>query len=226
MSLLDGTRAQGMRGAATVIAAVFVAIALSMVTASASAQMGLARRALSQSERSRLQSGGLVVRPTTERRGDLQLVGGVSYQVVDAAPDVVWRAMSDVDEWRQMLPQVAESRAVARNGAQRTVYIRQSSGPVNVSYYLNATFRNESKDALFMLDEHRAHDIRAAWGFMSVRSWAGGTQALVSYGVMVDVGDGLLTSMVRGTVHEWVMKVPATIKQYVEGRGGEQYVRL
>jgi carbon monoxide dehydrogenase subunit G len=208
-----------------VIAALFALLVLSLGGTTASAQMSDARRPLTRTERTRLEAGGLVVRPATERRGDLRLVGGVSYQVVDAPPDAVWRALNNVNEWRRMLPQVSESRAVQTAGPRHVVFIRQSSGPVDVSYYLQTTFNDDRKDALFMLDVSRRHDIRAAWGFMSVREWAGGTQALVSYGAMVDVGDGLLTSMVRGTVHEWMMKVPTTIKDYLEGSGRERYVR-
>jgi len=188
----------------------------------AAAQVEVTNRPLDSAERARLAQGRLVVRSTTQSRGPLELVGGVSYQVIDASPDEVWSALEDTNEWRRMLPQVAESRQVASRGGQRTVYIRQAQGPISASYYLNATYSSTSHDLTFALDTGRRNDLRAAWGFMTVRSWGDG-QSILCYGAMVDIGDGLLTSMVRGTMHEWLLKVPSTVKRYVEGRGRQRY---
>lgn len=193
-----------------------------LAPAGAEAQAAVASRPLSGAERARLARGQLVTRPTTQSRGSLELIGGVSYQVIDATPDAVWSAMAEPRQWRRMLPQVTESREVASRGTERTIFLRQSQGPISKSYYLRATYEASRRELTFVLDTDRPHDLRAAWGFMSVHSYGDG-QALLSYGAMVDIGDGLLASMVRGTMHEWLLKVPSTIKRYVERRRRNGY---
>ncbi|MBW2464662.1 MAG: SRPBCC family protein [Deltaproteobacteria bacterium] len=178
-------------------------------------QADVASRPLSSAERARLAQGRLVTRPTTQSRGSLHLVGGVSYQVINASPDAVWAAMGEPRQWRRMLPQVTESRQVAGEGSERTIYLRQSQGPISKSYYLRATYEESRRELTFVLDTNRPHDLRAAWGFMSVHQYGDG-RSLLSYGAMVDIGDGLLASMIRGTMHEWLLRVPSTIKRYVE----------
>jgi carbon monoxide dehydrogenase subunit G len=190
------------------------AIALTVFLAPAFAMAQVDAGPLDSAERRSLAEGRLVVRSATQSRGSLSLVGGVSYQVIDVSPDDVWEALGDTQKWGRMLPQVAESRQVASNGAERTVYLRQAQGPFSASYYLRVTY-GSTRDLTFALDTDRPHDIHAAWGFMSVRPYGDG-QTLVSYGAMVDIGDGLLSTMVRGTMHEWLLRVPSTIKAYVE----------
>ncbi len=218
MSFLD-LRA-GLRPA---VAALFAlaAIALALPSA-ASAQVDVTSRPLDRSERAQLAQGRLVVRSTTQSRGPLELVGGVSYQVIDTSPEEVWGALQNASDWRRMLPQVAESRQVASRGQERTIYIRQAQGPISASYYLRTSYATSTHDLTFTLDTERPHDIRAAWGFMTVRAYGDG-QTLLCYGAMVDIGDGLLTSMVRGTMHEWLLRVPSTIKRFVESRSRDRY---
>jgi hypothetical protein len=214
-----GTASPALRSAGLLLACVAIALAPASY---ASAQVEVTSRPLDGAERARLAQGRLVVRSTTQSRGPLELVGGVSYQVIDASPDEVWGALEDTNEWRRMLPQVAESRQVASRGSERTVYLRQAQGPISASYYLRATYASTTHDLTFSLDTERPHDIRAAWGFMTVRPYGEG-QTILCYGAMVDIGNGLLTSMVRGTMHEWLLKVPSTVKRYVEGRGRNRY---
>jgi hypothetical protein len=63
--------------------------------------------------------------------------------------------------------------------------------------------------------------VRAAWGFYNLRPHGEGT--LLAFGIMADIGDGLLTALVRPQVHEWMMKVPWMVKRFVEGSGRKLY---
>ena len=74
----------------------------------------------------------------------------------------------------------------------------------------------------FRVDETQPHGIRAAWGFYTVRAYPKG-RALLVYGVMADIGDGLVTALMRSTIHEWMMKVPWMVKRFVEGDGRSLY---
>ena len=56
----------------------------------------------SADERQRLADGRLVVRRSQRRRGQLRLIGGNSWQVVDQPVEVTWRAMCDEASYRRM----------------------------------------------------------------------------------------------------------------------------
>jgi hypothetical protein len=69
----------------------------------------------------------------------------------------------------------------------------------------------------------RPHDLRAAWGFYNVRPYADGKKTLLAYGVMADIGMGPVGALIGDDVHEWLLKVPWTVKRFVEGSGRHIY---
>jgi ribosome-associated toxin RatA of RatAB toxin-antitoxin module len=159
----------------------------------------------------------------TERRGGLELLGGTSYQVIDAPRDVVWKALLDTKHYPRMMPQVLEAKTVHTRESERTIFMRQGAGPVEASYYLRVRTYPERGDITFSIDDKQPHDLRAAWGFYTVRPYGDGSKTLLAYGVMADIGSGMLQAMVRDDVHEWMLKVPWTVKRFVEGSGRGLY---
>lgn len=188
----------------------------------ASAQLDLSR-ALTRAERALLDEGELVTRPVTEQRGRLRLIGGTSYQVIDRAPETVWRALrGDSADYRHMLPAVHRATERRRSPGFRVIHFDHRVGIVRVGYALRFQFDDSQHVVMFQLDESESHDIRAAWGFFRVRRWHDG-RALVSFGSLVDIGSGLMSGAVMPTVHEWVLKIPLTMKWHMDQRG-DQYV--
>jgi ribosome-associated toxin RatA of RatAB toxin-antitoxin module len=180
-------------------------------------------RDFSSEERASLAAGGLVSRPMIERRGSLELQGGTSYQVIDAPMRVVWQALLDTSHYHRMMPRVIEAKVVRDEAHERTVFMRQGAGPFERTYYLTVRMYEERGDITFSVDERRPHDLRAAWGFYTVRPYADGKKTLLAYGVMADIGLGALGALMRGDVHEWLLKVPWTVKRFVEGSGRHIY---
>lgn len=178
---------------------------------------------LSEQELAQLAAGELVTRPQSTRRGRRQLMGGTSYQVIELPPAAVFKALLDTESYRYLLPEVSRARLVARNEDLRKVYIRQGSGPIQVEYYLDLTIDADAREVAFRLDEERPAGIRAAFGLYSLHPYGPGHTLLV-YGIMADIGDGILRSLVRASVHEWMLKVPWMIKRYVEGSGRKRYL--
>jgi hypothetical protein len=163
-----------------------------------------------------------------ERRGSLELRGGTSYQVIDAPLRVVWRALLDTPYYHRMMPRVLEARVVTErvvtgkskdDARERTVFMRQGVGPFEKAYYLDVHIHEERGDITFSVDERRPHDLRAAWGFYTVRPYADGSKTLLAYGVMADIGAGPVGMLAGDDVHEWLLKVPWTVKRFVEGSG-------
>ncbi len=189
----------------------------------ASAQVDLSRRPFTSAERSALGSGHLVVRATEEQRGPLHLIGGASWQVVDLPATTLWHALHDTGHLPDMLPKLDEARVIARNGSMRTVQFRHHYGPIHVAYALTMHYDESHRTIVFTLDNTRPSSLRAAWGFLAIKPYGG--RSLISFGIMADVGEGIISGLLRPQVHKWILRVPSTIKKFVEGRGHALYVR-
>lgn len=191
------------------------------------AQDAALRRSLTGSELQRLDRGRLVARRTSERRGGMLLIGGTSYQVVDLSPGEIWRALGDRPRYlKRMLPQTQRVREVRRNGNVRTLRLVHEYGIVSATYAVNFTYDDDAKTIIFRLARDEPRDLRAGWGFIKLRPWGDdGDETLVSFGMMADIGTGLVSGALRPTLHEWMLKVPWTMKQYLEGSGRSRYDR-
>ncbi len=178
---------------------------------------------LGSADRARLEAGRIVLRPVVRRSGERKLFGGASWQVIDRPVEEVWAALLDVERYDQMLPEVRRVRVVARDGARRIVRIEHGNALIHVGYHVRLEPRREHRELLFRLDRDRPSDLQAAWGFIRLRPW-GSSRTLVSFGAMADVGSGLVSGALRPLVHEWMLKVPWTLKKYLErGRGRTRY---
>ncbi len=204
-----------------------VLFAVAVPPADGDAQDAALRRSLTDREMQRLERGRLVARRTTERRGGMLLIGGTSYQVVNLPPERIWRALNDRAGYlRRMLPATQSVRDIQRRGSIRTLRLTHEYGIVSASYAVTFTYDDTAKTIIFRLDETRPHDLRAGWGFIKLRPWGDdGDQTLIAFGMMADVGSGLISGALRPTLHEWMLKVPWTIKQYLEGSGRRRYGR-
>lgn len=191
--------------ALAVVACVAVSVPVSAV----------AQHDLSAAERARLQRGELVTRPALRRVGEQVTFGGTSYQVIQAPLAQVWRAISDPRRYTELLPQVRSARQVAQTGTSRAVALRHQRGPVDVSYVMNFLFEAGTHTVLFNLDETRPHDIRQGWGFIRLAR-RGPDHTLVSFGAMVGIDSGVVSAGLRPTLQEWILKVPLTMKWYMD----------
>lgn len=180
-------------------------------------------RPFTDAEQAALSRGALIIHTQAHRRDGLSLVGGTSWQVIALPPDAVWRGVLDTAHYPQMLPACAEARVVSHDDTTSVIYIRQSSGPVGLDYFLETHVHAAQRDLTFTLDPHRPHGIRAAWGFFTVRPY-GADRSLLAYGVMADIGEGLIGGVLRPAVHGSMMRVPQTMRHWIEGRGRARYL--
>jgi len=179
----------------------------------------VARKPFSEDERKRLVAGQLVTRPVEERRGDLRLIGGSSWQVIKAPPDVVFRALLDTPRYDKLLPTVTGSSLVSEAATLRRVRLEHKKGPLGISYRLALTIDAANRDIGFKLNDRLDSGMRAAWGYFHVSAY-GTDQTLLSYGVMADPGDGLIVGIVRSVIHDWMLKVPQQVRRFVESAHG------
>jgi hypothetical protein len=175
---------------------------------------------LTREELGRLNAGQLVLRPATRMHDGVKLMGGSSWQLINASPDVVWRALLDTPHYPRMMPRVLEARLVRVQADQRTVFMRQgAAGLLEAKYYLDVKVDALRHGLTFSVDEHLPHDVlEAVWGFYNVRPYGQG-KTLLAYGVMADIRGGIMASVLRDSMHEWMLKTPWMIKRFVEGSG-------
>ena len=189
------------------------------------AKAGLSSSSFTPEEWRKLEAGELVLRPTSREQGSTRLMGGSSWQIIDAAPDAVWRALLDTSHYHKMMPQVLEARVVGKKDNVRTVFLRQGAkGLAEAKYYLRVSVHEDRHDITFTVDDKRPRELlRSAWGFYTVRPYRDRT--LLAYGVMADIGTGIMAGIMRSNVHEWMLRTPWLIKRFIEGSGRKLYVR-
>ena len=180
------------------------------------------RDQLTAEDKKLLVQGELVMKQRNEQRGTLKLLGGQSWQIVNVPIDVAWQALADLPRYKHIIPLATESDVEHQAGAEADLAIRQQWGPIDVRYVLQTTLETDRRALLFRLDHSKNHDIRAGWGFIRVRPYKG-NRTLVSFGAMVDIGDGVFVSVIRPAVRRNLLRIPTFFKNHVEGEGRALY---
>ena len=183
--------------------------------------------ALSEQESIRLARGETVIREHTWEPGrSARFVGGVTYTVVDAAPAEIGAMFDDVDAYRRVLPRTKRARfvGVEANGDRR-VELVQGTSLVEATYTLRV--RQDSRtgarrEVRFWLEPNRPHEIDDAWGFFRMEPFTGPSgeqQVLLTYAILVDIGQGLVRELFEERVRAALLSVPQLVRRYVaEGR--------
>ncbi len=160
---------------------------------------------LTASETARLARGETVSRPAQLDLGGRHYVGGVSYDVVDGAPGEVAALLDDVAGWRRFLPRTRDARLVGEAGGDALVEITHGSPLLSVSYTLR--LHREGNSVRFWMDAGLAHDIEDVWGYARAVPLPDG-RTLLTWGILIDMGPGLLRDMFEGRVQALALQVP------------------
>jgi len=171
---------------------------------------------LTTEDKRMLAKGELVMKQKNEQRGAYKLIGGQSWQIVDVPFDVAWAALKDRSGYKNFIPLATETKVSHLNDQEADVAVRQQWGPIDVRYVLQTTVEDDSGAVVFRVDHSKAHDIRAGWGFIRVRPYKN-DRTLVSFGALVDIGDGVFVSIVRPAVRKDLLRIPYFFKRHLEG---------
>jgi len=170
---------------------------------------------LSAEDKKLLAAGELIVKKKNEQRGAYKLIGGQSWQIIDVPVDIAWEALANLPGYKNFIPLVTESDIKHQAGEEADLAIRQEWGPIDVRYVLQTTLEADRRSMVFRVDHSQAHDIRAGWGFMRVRPYKR-DQTLVSFGALVDIGDGVFVSIIRPAVRRDLLRIPFYFKRHIE----------
>lgn len=162
-----------------------------------------------------LEAGKLVRRPKTESRDGYKLFGGQSWQVINRPPEEAWDDVRELTSYTKMVPGLTKVAVTGRRGQQVSAEFTHNHGPIDVSYPLRFEFSTDKRTVVFRLDHSRPSDLRAGWGFVKLRRWKK-TKTLLSFAALVDIGEGILMSMVRPSILNYILLVPTKAKNFME----------
>lgn len=174
-------------------------------------------RSLSADERERLRVGEMISRPLRFGHAGGKYVGGVSYQVIDARPEQVLAALSDVANWPEALPRTRSARLLPGEDGLSRVELVQGGSLLHARYAVMLAPAEDGETIRFWLDPAHPHDIRDVWGFFRVQSFPGG-RSLVTVGAALDLGDGLARALFEDKIAAMMLRAPSKIRAFVEPR--------
>jgi hypothetical protein len=191
--------------------------ALAAVVALGSALVATSARAgsLTADESARLARGETVTREQTIDRGDRRYVGGVTYTVVDASAAEIGALLEDVDAYRKLLPKTKRARLVGIDRGDRLIELASGTSLVEAEYTLRVRRVADAREWRFWLEPSRPHGIDDAWGFFRLEpfvSASGEQKVLLTYGVLVDVGPGLVRDLFEERVRSALLSVPQLVR--------------
>jgi hypothetical protein len=148
-------------------------------------------------------------------RDGKKYVGGLSFMVVRAPPEVVIRAIFSAEAALQWMPQTLSATVVGGSGDHLRVRFEQGEDPFVATHTLH--FWRDDLAIRWKLDPTERHDIDDAWGFMSATPYDR-DRSLVTLGIFIDLGDGVVRAFAEPAIQETVLGTPEAIKGYVEAR--------
>lgn len=197
------------------LTAAWMAIVCAALTLTSEPLHASEARELSREEEADLRAGKLVTRPLEKLSHGRQLIGGMSWQVIEATPATVFAALTDEHAHVKYLPAAEEVRKVSA-GPPEILFVQHRLGLIRAGYFVRAQSDPARRSLRLHVDRSRPSSIRDAWAELRVYPY-GDHRSVVSLIVMADLGDSLVIRMIRGNVHTWMLRVPALLKRYVEG---------
>ena len=169
-------------------------------------------RPLSPAETARLWRGETVVRPQALARGAAHYVGGVTYTIVDAPADQLPVLLASADTLKRVLPRTRSAIRVGAADGDELIQVTQGTALLQGTYTIR--MHRDPRELRFWMDRQRSHDIADAWGFLRVAPLADG-RTLLTYGVLVDLGPGLLRDLFEVRVRDLALSVADRVRGFV-----------
>jgi hypothetical protein len=170
----------------------------------------------------RLDRGETVVfDQTLENRGH-RYVGGVTYTLIDARLPELLTLFEDVQAYGQVLPRTKQARLIGMNDGDLFVELRQGTSMLETSYTIRVHREPDAEGQgtvfRFWLDRSKPHGIEDAWGYFRLEPVAdgpaGSPRVLLTYGILVDIGPGLVRDLFEESLRQLALTVPQRVRQY------------
>lgn len=194
--------------------ALAASIALALASSDANADT------LAPAELTRLDHGETIIREQTLDYRDRHYVGGVTYTVLAASAAEVAALFDDVSAYQKVLPKTKGARKVGTDGGDTLVELVQGNALYEATYTIRV--RRSTRELRFWLEPTRPHEIDDAWGFFRMEPFVsanGEERVLLTYGVLVDVGPGIVRELFEERVRAAMLSVPQLVQRHLARRG-------
>lgn len=168
-------------------------------------------------EREALFAGDRVERPLSFHARGGRYVGGVAYQIVRSEPEAVLAALESVASLPELLPRTQSARLLGVEDGRTRVELTQGPSPFTATYTIQLERVPGSGEVRFWLDPSAPRDIRDVWGYFRAEPHGKG-RTLVTVGVALDLGPGLVRSLFEDRIQRMVLGAVTRIRDYVEPR--------
>lgn len=217
LSRLDGPAHPGFMQTATWLGALAFVPALLFVASPVAAQ---GERPFSAEERAQLLRGEMVRRDVSRSENGATLFGGASWMRVEAPIDRVWALITSPASYPRLIPSLESVRVVERDEGETVMAMHHAFGIGEADYFARMRVDAPARTISFELDTDRPRDVQSGRGFITLSPFRGGT--IVAWGMLADVGAGMLQRMFGSFLNDWLLKPPRCIRDELEpGRVNE-----
>jgi ribosome-associated toxin RatA of RatAB toxin-antitoxin module len=170
-------------------------------------------------ELDRLKAGKAVKKPLA-KAGQNGFYGGSGFALVDAPPEVVWKAILDWSSYRKVYPKTVEVREVSRKSNRSLVKMELGHELISVSYFVDVRVNRSKWQLDYRLVTNKPHDIDAAHGYWRLFPQKDG-RTLVAYVVAVRVPMGLVNlipSDLERKINRNLLASPRYLREWLDRR--------
>lgn len=148
----------------------------------------------------------------------------LAYQKLRTSRARLARAMTDPSAYTTVLPRTLEAHVQRRRGDTTWIGLTQGTGFLQLRYVMQVEPSDDRNLYRFWIDERYPHDLDDAWGFLRLEALPGSRglredqvgEYLVAYGLVFDLGGGILQSMFSQRILAVLRTIPERLKRYVE----------
>jgi ribosome-associated toxin RatA of RatAB toxin-antitoxin module len=191
-------------------------LALSWIPGAASAST------FSADEQASLARGEVVRHPLDSNANREGYLGGTSYTVVDAPPDVVYRAMGDFASFPNIFPRTMGADIISDRGDRKVVKMTQGTSFLAVSFYVLNRLDEAARKVSWELVQDQPHDLDDTRGYWQVDAYGEG-KSLLTYVNVINIGHGGVLSLIAGAIQNGLLGAPGNLRDWVEGPSGVRY---
>ncbi len=173
-------------------------------------------RGFSAEELQALNAGGAVERRFELPHRGTKYLSAVSYGVLDKP------CSRAVDLWKDPVKHLAKALPatrqveLVRGGAPFSrLKIEHGNAVVQGNWGALYGVSADGMTARFWLDTAAPRDVKDVFGYFRLSPWTS-QRCLVTAAVAVDPGDGLLASVFRGMIHNYLVRTAARIQRYLK----------
>ncbi len=176
---------------------------------------------LSAAEIDRLSRGETVIRPETLNVDGRRYVGGVTYTVLESSGDELLSLVDHESTYLEVLPRTKFAQKIRTDESFVLMEMHHGNSLVDAAYTMRLEKEPDKSRIRFWIDRARPHDVEDAWGYFryaALPAPGGPPRVLLTFAVLVDLGNGMLRSLYEDRVKGAMFTVPQLLRNHISRR--------